>query len=53
MMDDIEAKHALLLKAMIHESVEIQQRLVALLLEKGLLEARAAELAQKIKRYKE
>jgi hypothetical protein len=52
-MDDTEVKHDLLLKALVRESAEVQQRLVGLILEKERLERRAAELGQLIRRASE
>jgi hypothetical protein len=52
-MNHTEVKHGLLLKALIRESVEVQQRLLELILEKERLEKRATELGQLIRRANE
>jgi hypothetical protein len=52
-MDATEVKHSLLLKELVRESVEVQQRLVGLILEKERLEKRAAELGQLIRQASE
>ena len=49
-MDDKELQHELLLKAMIRESAEIQERLLGLATETERLNKRAAELSEVIRR---
>jgi hypothetical protein len=52
-MDVTEAKHGLLLRALVRESAEVQQRLVGMFLEKERLERRAAELGRLIRQASE